>query len=217
MQALTGLMTKIGPWANLGMGVLGTVSNFRANAERNKLYQAALARQRYLESLTPAKHSEGIMGFRRPLSGGLTAGITNLVQSAMGERGLAQAPGIFSEVLAQALAPYEQQDLDRATQSWFRSLGTSTPSDYAAIGSLSPQGGSTVNLWRSILDSFRKPSAFRSTVPWPRFPSSSVPMEPTPPFMPGSSEPTLPDWWSWFNPTAPNIPAPVAAGDGGYS
>lgn len=215
MQALSGILTKVGPWANLGLGALGTVSNFRANAERNKLYQAALARQRYLESLTPAQHSEGIQGFRRPLSGGLTAGVTNLVQSAMGERGLSQAPGIFSEVLAQALAPYEQQDLDRATQAWFRSLGTSTPSDYAAVGTLAPQGGSTVNLWRSILDSFRKGGGgfkFPSTVPWPRFPSPSVPMEPTPPFFPGPSEPTTPDWLSdWFGSGSPSA---VPAGGG---
>lgn len=133
----------------LVLGGLGTYSNIRKTRQQDQILRDYLANQKRLRELTPEQHLAGIRGFQQPLFGGLTAGVGNLVQAAMGERGLSQAPGIFAEAMAQVLAPYFQQSQGQAQEAWFRSLGLGD--DFIKATSAIPQGQSTAGIWREVL------------------------------------------------------------------
>lgn len=183
---------------NLGTGTLGLISNISSNRQKNKLINEYLARQRYLQSLTPEQHMAGIRRFQQPLSAGLTSGVENLVQASMAERGLSQAPGIFSQVLSQALAPYLLRQQDSAQDAYFRSLGVGGDSSglLNAAGLYTPSN--TTNIWRDLLSRFR-PSA---TTP-PFFPFALSGLEPSSPDPGGLvySRPTG-AWWELFGGSA---------------
>lgn len=114
--------------------------------------KAALDRSIYY-----SKHPEAINAlvkqFQQPLSTGLVKGTENIVNASMAEQGLSQAPGIQSQVLAQALAPYEQNSQQMAIAEAFKALGlpaealssiqgTQRPNDLAAmLKSILPGGG----------------------------------------------------------------------------
>ena len=135
----------------IGSGVMGLLGNSGANKERNKLIQEAVARQRYLQSLTPEQVMTGIRGFESPLSGGLTKGIGNLVQASMQERGLTGSPSIWGNVLAQALAPYMLQAKELASGNYFKMLGAGGDGTGLLNAAGMYQPSSTSQIWRSLL------------------------------------------------------------------
>lgn len=78
-------------------------------------------------SLYYSKHPEAINAlvkqFQQPLSTGLVKGTENIVNASLAEQGLSQAPGIQSQVLAQALAPYQQNEQQMAITEALKAIG----------------------------------------------------------------------------------------------
>jgi hypothetical protein len=100
------------------LGIFGVI-NQMSLASKEK---SALDRQIYY-----SKHPEAINAlvkqFQQPLSAGLTAGTENVVNASLAQQGLSQAPGIQSQVLSQALAPYQQNEQQMAIAEAFKALG----------------------------------------------------------------------------------------------
>lgn len=123
-KALSGAFQKDGggfDWGKLlgvGMGGGGFLSNWLQNRKYN-------SREDYLAGLAknPVAMREYMSKFEKPLSQGLTKGVGNQVQAFLGERGLSESPTISSDVLAQALAPYQQQSQAMAGNEAFQALG----------------------------------------------------------------------------------------------
>lgn len=99
-------------------------------------------------SIYYAKHPEAISNMvtkaTKPLEAGLVKGTENIVNASLAEQGLSQAPGIQSQVLTQALAPYQQNAQQMAMYEVFKALGmpqealagiksTMRPDDLAAM------------------------------------------------------------------------------------
>ena len=78
----------------------------------------------------PAKAAAWINGATQPLSQGLRQNVGNATQGYLGERGLAESPAIAAEVQAQALAPYELQNQQQATQAFLAMLN---PKQYPQV------------------------------------------------------------------------------------
>ena len=81
--------------------------------------------QSYVTNLlkNPQQIAQMATAASQPLSQSLIKSITNAVQGETASRGLGQSPGIFSTTLAQALAPYQQQNYNTALSSIMSSLG----------------------------------------------------------------------------------------------
>lgn len=80
----------------------------------------------------PSKMNAYAQQFVHPLNAGLEKGVANEAQAYAAERGLAQSPGPQSEIIAQAIAPYVQQNQQNAYNIALRSLGVgggAQPSD----------------------------------------------------------------------------------------
>src|SRR5262249_1839402 len=77
-----------------------------------------------------AKHPEAIAALtsklEQPLDQGLIKGVGNVVNASLAEQGLSQAPGIQSQVLAQALAPYKQTSQQMAMMEALKAIGLPT-------------------------------------------------------------------------------------------
>jgi hypothetical protein len=109
--------------------------------------KAALDRQIYY-----MKHPEVLANltkqYERPLSTGLTTGVGNIVQAQMAERGLNMAPGIYGEVLSQALAPYQQKEQELALGMALKQMGL--PGDVLQGQSAFPQAQGLAGLLSSL-------------------------------------------------------------------
>lgn len=125
MEAFTNILGTLGKGiggatkaASPITSLFGMINQF-SQAQKEK---AMMDRQVYY-----AKHPEAIgnlaKSFERPLSAGLTTGVGNVVNASLAEQGLSQAPGIQSQVLAQALAPYQQNEQQMAIAEAFKALG----------------------------------------------------------------------------------------------
>lgn len=134
LQALGSLFTNGGAsgasgapdWSKIlgaGTGVAGAIGNFAASQKRNQVLNQQLDLQKQYTDMTPAQLAQGIQGVEQPLSTGLTQSVGNSVQGYLAERGLSQAPGIQAQTLTQALAPFQQQEQQIATQAYLQKLG----------------------------------------------------------------------------------------------
>lgn len=78
-------------------------------------------------SLYYSKHPDAMIAlekqFEKPLDQGLIKGTENVVNASMAEQGLSQAPGIQSQVLSQALAPYKQNTQQMAITEMLKAIG----------------------------------------------------------------------------------------------
>ena len=97
--------------------VTGEVGNLVSGIEKGKEISSLTNAQNKLLNMSPEQLSQLVNRGAAPLSAGLTQSVTNAVQGADAERGLATSPGIFSADLAQALAPYMQQNQNTALQA----------------------------------------------------------------------------------------------------
>lgn len=155
-----------------GMTGAGEIGNLLADRKR----AALLDQENKWASLTPQQLSAKIAAGTQPLSQGLTQSVGNVVQAQMGERGLAQAPGIFSANLSQALAPFYQQNQETALQAILRQMGI--PIQEAA---LLPGQANMGNLVAMLLKSFQTPSSSSgsgvssSPVDWSAVPDVTMP------------------------------------------
>ena len=74
-------------------------------------------------SKNPTAISGLVNQLEQPLSKGLTSGVGNVVNASLAEQGLSQAPGIQSQVMAQALAPYQQNEQQMAITEALKAIG----------------------------------------------------------------------------------------------
>ena len=107
-DALSGIMKFIQP-AIQGTGVIGNLISGQRNAG---VQQEAINRQKQLDQLAsnPSQLAARIRALQQPLSQGLLSGVGNDVQGYLAERGLSQSPAIQTQILAQALGPYQLQE-----------------------------------------------------------------------------------------------------------
>jgi len=115
------------------MSIAGMVNQYSLAGKE----KAALDRSLYY-----SKHPEAINAlvkqFQQPLSAGLTKGTENIVNASLAEQGLSQAPGIQSQVLAQALAPYQQNEQQMAITEALKAIGLPAEALSAIQGTMRP-------------------------------------------------------------------------------
>lgn len=142
MQAITSIgaaITKMAPLLQTGLAGGGFLSNWLQNRKYN-------ANQDYLAKLgkDPVAMQAYMRKFQQPLSQGLTQSVGNQTQAFLGERGLSESPAISQDVLAQALAPYQQQEQQMAGNEAFQALGlipTKAPNNVNLTSLLAGLGG----------------------------------------------------------------------------
>ena len=180
---------KSNPLAAIGTGVSG-LTNFFKSRQQNEYLKKQLDYQKFLSGLTsdPAKMSAYISGFEKPLSAGLTKGIENEVQAAGAERGLSTSPQIMSEILAQALGPYQLQEQQQAIAAAMHALGLpfSQP-----IGSIPGSGSFDMS---AIIKQLLTPGATSPVRSLPTGGGSVLPEEAPPDMAP----PAIPGVWPGF-------------------
>lgn len=157
-SSLSGLFTNSSGGLDLGKlllggtGVLGTIGNIQANSARN---QVLGSEQKLTQNYTnlandPSKVAAGIAQLQAPLSQGLVSSVGNTVQGQAAERGLSTSPGIYSTMLSQALAPYQLQEQQLASDAYFKSLGLPISARPSPFGPF-PQSTNTSNIWQMLL------------------------------------------------------------------
>lgn len=95
----------------------GLIGNIMAQQQQQSAVNRITSYQK-----NPAKAAAAINSLTQPLSLGLTQDVGNNVQGYLAERGLSGSPNISASVLAQALAPYQQQNQQTAEQEFFQLL-----------------------------------------------------------------------------------------------
>lgn len=119
--------------AGLGSNIASGVQNF----EQQGRYNSA---QSYLNNLiqNPAAFAAAQQKYTQPLNQGLVSAVTNSTNAQLAERGLGGSSAITQATLAQALAPYIQQNQQAGQQSLLASLGM--------IPGLKPTGGGMTDI-----------------------------------------------------------------------
>jgi hypothetical protein len=151
-KPLSSIATAAGAGANLYSGV--------QNAQNMGAYNST---QKYIQNLVknPQAMQKAAAGYTQPLSAGLTDGVTNQVQAQLAERGLGGSPAALQSNLAQALAPYIQQNQQTGLNALMNALslgGSARPAtlpsvDLSKIMSQLKMGGSgSTDPYQTILD-----------------------------------------------------------------
>lgn len=160
-------MSSIPLWAKLALGGMtgfGEIGNILAAKQRSDILNTLTKDENAITSLTPQQLSAKVAAATQPLSQGLTQSVGNQVQGEMGERGLAESPGIYSAVLSQALAPYYQQNQNTAEREVMEQLMAPLR---AAEGesSLLPQQTNMARLLKMLMASLQSPNSGSSPSP----------------------------------------------------
>lgn len=117
-SSILGDISKLAPAIGLGTSLFGAINQFSlAGKEKSAMDQSIYY------SKNPQAINALVKQFQQPLSSGLTSGVGNVVNASLAEQGLSQAPGIQSQVLSQALAPYQQNSQQMAIEEAFKALG----------------------------------------------------------------------------------------------
>jgi hypothetical protein len=145
-----GFLKNVAPVASIGSS---TVGNVLANRSRNQVLQAEIDRMNAYNKMTPAQVSAGVGALEQPLSRDLINSVGNVVQGQMASRGLSQAPGIYTQALAQGLAPYQLQQQQLAQQAFFQKLGLPISAQPSPFGPY-PQTSNTSQLWQAMFNKF---------------------------------------------------------------
>jgi hypothetical protein len=125
---LGALLQKLLAGGALGAGAIGNVLNAKTQSDyvkqmiewRKQLQQLALnpdqvnaltskLSDQLLKGVDPATINSYRKAFEQDLSQGLTKGVGNQTQSYLASRGLNLSPGATTDILAQSLAPYQQE------------------------------------------------------------------------------------------------------------
>ncbi len=118
-----GLLDVLG-LGSAGLGLFGNIETERARSQQLDMIKNA---EKTLGD--PNKLAREVAAATQPLNSGLVQSVGNVVSGSEAERGLSQAPGIQATELAQALAPFEQQNQNTALQLVMERLGL--PIQYA--------------------------------------------------------------------------------------
>jgi len=103
----------------LGLGT--TATGLVGNALNERTASQQINKLNALDN--PTKLAQEVAATTAPLNTGLVQGVENQVQGSLASQGLAEAPGIQASVLAQALAPYEQQNQQTALELVLQQIG----------------------------------------------------------------------------------------------
>jgi hypothetical protein len=122
-------LTTILPILQIGATGGGAVGNLISGIQRGQEIDALRKQQKIASN--PAEVSKMVAAATKPLDQGLVEAVTNATQGAAAERGLATSPGLFSGMLAQNLAPYEQQNQSLALNQVLTQLGI--PAEYGRV------------------------------------------------------------------------------------
>lgn len=148
-----GWLKKALPIMQLGTAGAGTVGNILGNRTRNDVLKQQMDYTKMLQNMTPAQMMAQITTLEKPLSQNLINNVGNTVQGQLGERGLAQAPGIYASSLAQGLAPYQLQEQQMAQDAFFKKLGLPISSRPSPFGPF-PATTNTSAIWQSLMQNF---------------------------------------------------------------
>jgi hypothetical protein len=116
--------------ASMGATGAGLISNISANKQQSNEANLLMQQQQQIANTTPSQLTQEATSAAGPLNQGLVQAVTNATQGNLAEQGLAESPGIQSAVLAQALAPYQQNNVQTAMQAILAKLGL--PAQYAS-------------------------------------------------------------------------------------
>lgn len=136
------LLTAAGLGANIASGVQDWQQQSRYNSA-----------QSYLNNLiqNPTAMAAAAQKYTQPLNQGLVTAVTNATNAQLGERGLGGSSAITQATLAQALAPYIQQNQQAGQNMLLSSLGM--------VNGLRPTGGSPMVDLSKILQSLKSGGA----------------------------------------------------------
>jgi hypothetical protein len=110
-----------------GAGLVGNIMNEKArSAQYNEIANA----EKTLGD--PTALAKQVVAATQPLNSGLVQSVENNVSGNLASEGLSQAPGIQAASLAQALAPFQQQNQQTAMQLVLERLGL--PIQYGTAG-----------------------------------------------------------------------------------
>ncbi len=113
-----GLLSQILGGTKLGLSGFGIINQIMQARQRQDLINRTLDYQKHPEKIMALAHQ-----FQQPLEQGLVSGVGNNVQGYLAQRGLSQSPNIQADVLAQSLAPFQQQNMQRALQLALATIG----------------------------------------------------------------------------------------------
>jgi hypothetical protein len=132
-NALLGSLSQFAPVLNAGTGLAGLINQFSLASKEKSIMD---------ESIYYSKNPQAISAIaaklQQPLSSGLTSGVGNVVNASLAEQGLSQAPGIQSQVMSQALAPYQMQEQQMALEAALQAIGLPAQALAAIRGSMNP-------------------------------------------------------------------------------
>lgn len=159
------ILSKAAPIVTGGMGLL---SNIHQGQQQGKVQNVAVQNQQMLAELAknPALLAQRIQQLTQPLSQGLVKSVGNNVQGELAERGLAMSPNIYGDVFAQSLAPFQQQEEQRALEALMTTLGLGNQATATATGTLPPASMTdTSGMWQKLMEMFpqRNPFGVSST------------------------------------------------------
>lgn len=124
MDAMQGIGANIGKFAPLAMAPLGLIQNIMAGKQQQDFYSKIMAQEKATQAkLTPEAIAAGTAKLNAPLTLALQHAVGNGVQADLAQRGLSNAPGIYTEAMAQGLAPYAQQNQMAALRAYLESTG----------------------------------------------------------------------------------------------
>ena len=109
--------------AGLGATGAGLIGNLGAEKQAQKEENFLTGQQNYIAGLTPQAISKMAVQGAAPLDAGLVQAIGNQVGGTLAEQGLAQSPGIQAASLAQAEAPYIENNFNTSLQAVLQKLG----------------------------------------------------------------------------------------------
>jgi len=115
MDGIVQLLPKLLSGGMFGAGEIGNILEERKRSQYQNMVMDLIAH--------PEKLAAMVAKLKKPLDNALVQGVSNTVQGNLAERGLGQAPGIYTTSLAQGLAPYEQQNEQTALDAVMRTLG----------------------------------------------------------------------------------------------
>lgn len=164
-------------------GLMGAISQFSLAAKQKQALDRSL-----WYAKNPGAISQLQQQFTQPLSQGLVKGTENVVNASLAEQGLSQAPGQQSQVLAQALAPYQQQEQQMALTEALKAIGLPAEALQSLQGIMNPQ--QLAMMLKGVLPG--QPQSPTQTPPY--FPSGGASASPSPgitvPSGGGSSDPS---------------------------
>ncbi len=161
IAGLPALLQTIAPILAIGTtgaGLVGNILNDRTQSQQQGVLRAD---QKVLNS--PQLFNQQVAAAQAPLSSGLVQDVTNTVDANAAASGTAQAPGIVSTELSQALAPYIQQNQQTAINEVLSRLSGSQ-SDAGSI--LSTLHNTNLSPLIALLLRQNNPSATPSNFQW---------------------------------------------------